>query len=144
MSVQFYHPNICHTCKEINRPTKLCSNCKSLSYCSREHQKLDWKSHKALCKAITHTNEKYSAVTFNSESEWRRHRATLMIEWETLVGRSLLAYEKQVAMFQRCCLICLNRDKLENCASCLSISYCSAEHKPLYKLLHKRVSESYR
>ena len=31
---------------------KLCANCKLVSYCSVEHQKLDWDSHKKFCKAI--------------------------------------------------------------------------------------------
>ena len=30
-------------------PSLKCSRCKGVQYCSREHQKLDWKYHKALC-----------------------------------------------------------------------------------------------
>lgn len=32
-------------------PIKVCTRCKSVWYCSREHQKTDWKKHKLECKA---------------------------------------------------------------------------------------------
>ncbi|XP_018323957.1 SET domain-containing protein SmydA-8-like [Agrilus planipennis] len=39
------------TCAECNEPAELmCSACKLVSYCSKEHQKEHWKTHKSLCK----------------------------------------------------------------------------------------------
>ncbi|KAG9952498.1 hypothetical protein KCU85_g1973, partial [Aureobasidium melanogenum] len=32
------------------RPSKLCSGCKNIRYCSRAHQKLDWSFHRTVCK----------------------------------------------------------------------------------------------
>ena len=37
----------CEVCKEPARSR--CSKCKTVSYCSREHQKHDWKSHRSVC-----------------------------------------------------------------------------------------------
>ena len=44
----------CRVCGESLRPLKLCSMCKSVHYCSRECQKLDWRDggHKDECKEI--------------------------------------------------------------------------------------------
>jgi hypothetical protein len=39
------------SCSEAAK--RKCAACKSLGYCSREHQRDDWKSHKKECKRIT-------------------------------------------------------------------------------------------
>ena len=38
------------TCSEVAK--QKCAACKSLGYCSREHQRSDWKSHKVDCQRI--------------------------------------------------------------------------------------------
>lgn len=40
--------SICSVCEKV--ATKICSGCKKVSYCSVEHQKKDWKSHKSSCR----------------------------------------------------------------------------------------------
>lgn len=35
-----------------------CARCKSVSYCSKEHQKIDWTSHKSRCETEKSTEEK--------------------------------------------------------------------------------------
>jgi len=39
------------SCHEIG--TKACSNCRIARYCSKEHQKIDWKFHKKICGLAT-------------------------------------------------------------------------------------------
>ena len=34
-------------------PSMKCGRCKGVRYCSREHQKSDWKFHKVQCKKVT-------------------------------------------------------------------------------------------
>lgn len=29
---------------------KLCTGCKTVAYCGKKHQRLDWKNHKSACK----------------------------------------------------------------------------------------------
>lgn len=43
-------PSACKTCGKLSKTSK-CSQCKSVAYCSKECQKLDWPVHKAACKA---------------------------------------------------------------------------------------------
>jgi hypothetical protein len=35
-----------------NSSTQICSQCKSISYCNTDHQKLHWSAHKLSCKKI--------------------------------------------------------------------------------------------
>jgi hypothetical protein len=45
--------SVSSVCAVCSAPSKLrCSACKSIAYCSVEHQKLDWKSHKIACRKI--------------------------------------------------------------------------------------------
>lgn len=47
--------NKCIICNRFDRLLR-CSRCKIAVYCSKEHQKLDWKHHKLFClKNITET-----------------------------------------------------------------------------------------
>ena len=39
----------CHFCEQRSDSSFLCPRCKSMSYCSREHRKRDWKLHKRNC-----------------------------------------------------------------------------------------------
>jgi hypothetical protein len=41
----------CNVC-ENKENLKICSRCKIIYYCSTEHQKQDWKTHKNVCKPI--------------------------------------------------------------------------------------------
>jgi hypothetical protein len=43
----FHRCHYCHT----TGPTKTCSGCERVWYCSAEHQKADWGAHKAFCRA---------------------------------------------------------------------------------------------
>eukprot|EP01084_Bolivina_argentea_P150353 262572_1 len=40
----------CSVCKRKDKKLFCCKNCKSIKYCSRKCQKLDWKSHRYVCQ----------------------------------------------------------------------------------------------
>lgn len=41
-------------CGVCNQPSTLaCGGCKQVYYCSKEHQKDDWKAHKSVCKSAS-------------------------------------------------------------------------------------------
>ena len=39
----------CQMCGKVGADHKVCGKCKSVVYCSKECQKLDWKKHKTVC-----------------------------------------------------------------------------------------------
>lgn len=47
--------NVCNVCG-INRNLLRCARCKSVFYCSKEHQRSDWKCHKLTCFQIGSAN----------------------------------------------------------------------------------------
>jgi hypothetical protein len=43
---------VCEKGKAEGAKLSFCSSCRSVSYCSRECQKVDWKTHKVICKEL--------------------------------------------------------------------------------------------
>jgi len=43
---------VCHLTASPGKPLKRCSRCHAIYYCSAEHQKIHWKSHRALCNHL--------------------------------------------------------------------------------------------
>lgn len=57
-----YYPNACHVCRCFGEKAvnlKRCSSCGMISYCSEEHQKKDWPSHKQFCKVLCQIKEEW-------------------------------------------------------------------------------------
>lgn len=42
--------DVCSYCMEKRKELQACGNCHAVFYCSREHQKKDWKQHKKMCQ----------------------------------------------------------------------------------------------
>lgn len=137
----FFYPAICHFCKDIPRKLQRCSSCKTVAYCSREHQKLDWRYHKDLCKIIAFTGSTIKKYSFK---EWKSHRLNTQLQWTTILNRELYPHECQMWMFPRVCAYCYSHSNLTDCSDCLNIAYCSNEHKEKHSLVHKRYCRSLR
>ena len=89
----------CGKCNKIGQGFPKCSACKSISYCSRECQKLDWKWHKIVCKeARKRKNAKKSALFKQMEKHAKRKR------WSQVKSLMVTALAKQdssnIHMFQ--------------------------------------------
>ncbi|KAF5291874.1 hypothetical protein FQA39_LY14211 [Lamprigera yunnana] len=137
----FYYPSVCHFCKEIPEKLQRCSSCKTVGYCSKDHQKLDWRTHKGTCKAIALTTiEPKSNCDFK---EWENYRLNIQLKWKTILKRELYPYECQMWMFPRVCAYCYSKSNLTDCASCLNVAYCSEEHKDKH-VLHSKFCKSLR
>lgn len=130
---------VCHVCKSLvssSSSLKKCSNCKMLSYCSKEHQKEHWAAHKDLCKVISKickqngvTNLFGKAVGI-SPDEYRYYRSHCINKCEMELGRELYLWEKEMICFPQVCHTCYESDtqKLTSCPNCHHVSYCKLGH----------------
>lgn len=130
---------VCHMCKSLassSSSLKKCSNCKMISYCSKEHQKENWAAHKDLCKVISKickqngmTNLFGKAVGI-SPDEYRYYRSHCINNCEKELGRELYLWEKEMICFPQVCHTCYESDtqKLTTCQKCHHVSYCKLSH----------------
>ncbi|XP_018579774.1 uncharacterized protein LOC108917575 [Anoplophora glabripennis] len=133
---RFYYNNLCHVCKESNQNLKRCSVCKTVAYCSRDHQKQDWKFHKDLCKAIAKVDEILKYSTISTFEDFRKYNVSKSILWHKELCRKLDDFECQMWMFPRVCAKCFSRKVIIDCPNCLNVSYCSEQHKNDHEKQH--------
>jgi MYND finger len=62
----------CENCLTTTKPTALCANCHETSYCGKECQKADWKTHKQRCKLITKAHEVVRRMLLNKNTPSER------------------------------------------------------------------------
>ncbi|TGZ37642.1 uncharacterized protein [Temnothorax longispinosus] len=123
---KFFYATMCHVCKRFGDGVSLkrCSNCKMISYCSKEHQKQHWKQHKPLCKAIQDAlldyNMDYRGETTN---EWAERKMAFAKLVSSRLGRRLHVDEKQMIYFPKECLVCHEWKSLKSCQKCAA-SFC--------------------
>nr|CAI5826078.1 unnamed protein product [Callosobruchus analis]CAI5860333.1 unnamed protein product [Callosobruchus analis] len=133
-----YYPNVCHVCKITNKNLKRCSKCKSLSYCSKIHQQIDWPIHRQLCRVITSTNKiigNYYKENINFD-DIKQIQSLRAILWEEQLRRKLDRFEQNMLQFPRICAVCYTENIQTSCEDCLNASYCSKEHQEVHRNLH--------
>ncbi|KAL1124084.1 hypothetical protein AAG570_001854 [Ranatra chinensis] len=148
MQVDAFYSTTCNECKRIfstEVPARRCSGCKLVSYCSRDHQKLNWSRHKELCRraqlVLSQTGKEnvFQAVG-NSKNWWDvRIKAMFLVE-RTGVG-PLLPYHREVFIFPDACRVCYATYPilLKPCPVCHTVTYCSDEHRLSDYQSHVRV-----
>jgi len=142
----FYWGN-CFVCKKTSSTAaamKRCTRCKSVYYCSQEHQKFHWKKHKNLCNYLADAGQEVQQFSFfsgmeNSETErWKTFRMNAIITCEIMSGKPLELSEKEIFLFPRACRVCHGvQDKMFDCLSCYCVSYCSEQHEQEDHLRHQ-------
>ncbi|PNF18148.1 hypothetical protein B7P43_G02627 [Cryptotermes secundus] len=130
---------VCHVCKSLESSKcslKKCSNCKMISYCSKEHQRQHWSAHKDLCKVISKickhnrmTNLFEKALGISSD-QYRYYRNHYVNECTKELGRELYLWEKEMIYYPQVCHTCYesDRQKLTTCQKCHHVSYCQLSH----------------
>ncbi|KAH8400877.1 hypothetical protein KR009_001609 [Drosophila setifemur] len=114
--------NPCHVCKE---PTKTkCSNCNQVSYCSVQHQKQDWKTHKPSCHPFK---------IAHNEQLGRHLVATRTIKPYEIILREAPLVRGPAQISAPVCLGCLNSIEAEDHIECEQCGWplCGAECKNL-------------
>ena len=130
---------VCHVCKSLvssSSSLKKCSNCKMISYCSKEHQKEHWAAHKDLCKVISKICKQngmtnlFGKAMGISPDEYRYYRSHCINKCEKELGRELYLWEKEMICFPQVCHTCYESDtqKLTTCQNCHHVSYCKLNH----------------
>ena len=163
-----YYWGCCQVCKKsgtAKEQLKRCSRCSCLFYCSKEHQKSDWKNHKKLCSYLATAAEEVGAETFfghqlefdeeddecqeieerpndkvKSWKSWAKFRVNAVRTCEILMGRPLEQFEKEVFLFPRACRVCrlAKRDGMLDCPDCRSTTYCSKQHQEEHLDKHRK------
>lgn len=126
-----FHANICFVCHLTLKETKLkhCGSCKMISYCSESHQKKHWKKHKKLCGVICKVNNMFKPENLEDKLNWYKYRTGFMMLCELEMGRKLSPCEMNMILFPNRCQICRSKTVSETCDDCISVSYCSEQHK---------------
>ncbi|XP_057653853.1 uncharacterized protein LOC130892442 [Diorhabda carinulata] len=133
----YYHSNLCHVCK-ISGKLKRCSQCRSIAYCSQEHQKFDWKYHKKFCAAMTRANSDCEFIAIRNFEDLltvKKIKFRLLCKY---LQRQLSIYENQICMFSRHCEICYSPNIYSECDKCKSVFFCSDDHKFKFEHFHQK------
>jgi len=144
----------CFVCKKKSSKLasmKRCTRCKSVYYCSQEHQKQNWKKHKKLCNYLAAASQQvdqfsfFSGVKFSGSEQWKTFRMNAVITCEIMFGESLSLAEKEIFLFPRACRVCRQaEDVMFDCVDCYCLSYCSEQHRDEDAERHARTCRALR
>ena len=150
----FFYSNTCHVCKSSGNelPIKKCSNCKMISYCSKEHQKQHWLHHKNICRVLAQILDEHDksnpleGYKNCNNREWVEAKTNLMLLVSLRLNRKLLPYEEEMFKFPKACYTCheTNVKLLQDCSSCPCASFCKEHRKdPHHYLVCEKLNLCY-
>lgn len=139
----FFHSNLCQVCK-ISGNLKRCSKCRSIAYCSKEHQKLDWKYHKNFCAAMTKASSECDFIAIRNFDDLLTVKKIKFRLIRKYLGRQLSNYENHIWMFSRHCEICYSSNIYSECDKCKSVFFCSEDHKLQFEDSHQKYCHTYK
>ncbi|XP_051157737.1 uncharacterized protein LOC127279435 isoform X1 [Leptopilina boulardi] len=140
-----FYANICPVCLKHDRETrlKICSGCKMISYCGKEHQTQNWSKHKEICKIISNqlkmskTSNIFDAVSPLKSNTSDNGIITLKEKKNYVLQfvidkfkHDLNPFEIQMILFPKHCETCGITDPiaLTSCPNCPHANFCN-EHK---------------
>mmetsp|Transcript_37402 Transcript_37402/g.78884 ORF Transcript_37402/g.78884 Transcript_37402/m.78884 type:complete len:477 (+) Transcript_37402:53-1483(+) len=137
-----FHPYACITCKHgpfTNTKVFYCAGCRVVKYCCREHQRADWASHKAWCKAFNAVkkcnDEMFNELIHPEDTEaWMRVSKVFTSRVMTSAGVRLHTTDSQLVACQPRCRRCLvaglsSEIDLITCPKCHGVALCKDCHK---------------
>ena len=131
-----YFFGLCPACLKIGEHSA-CSGCLMTTYCSKNCQKSDWKSHKKVCKVLSSLRGSGPHLFHNDPAAQPRVSQALAAS----LGRDLTQYESDSLTHARICLVCHSADQaaLTNCPDCQCVAYCSQDCREEDEDLHQTV-----
>lgn len=133
------YANICQICFSHERDTglKRCTKCKIIFYCSKEHQKIHWSTHKNFCKVATglrviyggsHLFEKMKTENQQARIDLKNRLVDLI---EAGLKRKLIPHEKSLIFFPKLCCVCYEADPklLKFCTRCPHGNFCQEHYE---------------
>ncbi|KAJ6496311.1 hypothetical protein C8R45DRAFT_985563 [Mycena sanguinolenta] len=117
----------CYKCfKEEDVRLSRCSGCHRVSYCSSECQKLDWKAHKPMCKALSSIEKTPIAsmtLFFSLPSEpttdlnvlhnnSETHGSNILSFCTRSLGREVTVPERNLVGWEPRCMVCTRTDQI--------------------------------
>jgi hypothetical protein len=117
--------------------TARCTKCKAVWYCSKEHQKLDWKIHKQTCILVVEGEY--------SEEESVKRFTDIQKQILRSYGKNFSPSEQyQKLKYVKICAYCAkvqsqNSHDFISCSKCSGISYCCQEHEQKVSNKHTKV-----
>lgn len=130
-----YHPYSCNVCKRCSLTnTKLfkCTKCLVMLYCSRDHQKIDWKAHKKWCNVFSECRDVVPRPT--DIDSWRFCSKRLQQLMTQRMKIRLHTSTIQYAFMRPRCRICFAATsdgdvELITCPRCCGVALCKACYK---------------
>nr|XP_018910384.1 PREDICTED: uncharacterized protein LOC109039375 [Bemisia tabaci]XP_018910385.1 PREDICTED: uncharacterized protein LOC109039375 [Bemisia tabaci]XP_018910386.1 PREDICTED: uncharacterized protein LOC109039375 [Bemisia tabaci]XP_018910387.1 PREDICTED: uncharacterized protein LOC109039375 [Bemisia tabaci]XP_018910388.1 PREDICTED: uncharacterized protein LOC109039375 [Bemisia tabaci] len=165
VKLNYFNVLLCQVCKskESFENSKHCSGCGLISYCSKAHQKLDWKSHKEICRAaqtvcdivgeldVFYCGERILSAQqlidrvyhrkvcdFPPKSDKTKIKMTVTQMIEKNLGRKPKQFEMLMMYFPKRCATCFigpdeNLKKELVCKKCFSVIFCSEQCQNMNK-----------
>lgn len=120
----------------------MCENCKTVSYCSKEHQKVDWVKHKGICKIISDLEKIFITVKMDNLINNRFFYLSKVVHyWKLKLKRDIFNGELNMVAFRRFCIVCSAKKCPIQCTVCLSVFYCSDKHQKIHREKHEQVCQ---
>ncbi|XP_032677135.1 uncharacterized protein LOC116846866 isoform X2 [Odontomachus brunneus] len=141
----FFHPNLCHVCKEASYNLLECASCHMISYCSAYHMTLHKTQHAEICSAIVKlcSSRRENIKDFHAETpmEWVKFKNQNIEDISKELKRDLQPYEKQMFLFPKSCFICYKqKNLLPPCQQCSSVNVCEKHPVMFHDCLFLRQS----
>eukprot|EP00128_Syssomonas_multiformis_P002020 Colp12_sorted_trinity150504_noHs@27425 len=138
-------PTQCAVClsPEPEVTLKRCTGCRTVAYCSVEHQKSQWPKHKKFCKLLASVLQTpRPSISPGDEAAWQAFKKQQISMFEMLAlmegfDRTQVEQLSLWIQFQRVCQYCYTSQGLYECEKCHMVSFCCKEHESRMAEEHK-------
>ena len=119
---------------------QICGSCRTVNYCSRECQTLDWRRHKGTCAEVSKVTDKQQT---NKKEHKRLNRKEAALQEKFAEERERAEAPPEEAQAPviaclHCAAECAEQADVYTCPTCEEASYCSADCRTAHTPTHER------